>query len=952
MPGSSSQDQAPPSREPAVEVGPEHEDENVAAVEAVTLDCADGGEGIAMPGAGEGDMGDEDPEARAFQDCHHEDDPNSRYVDYTCATSWEYFITDVEELLRGWANKAAGAASPRVLAATQGAAKAKCFEEASLDFNDNTYRFVLWRGGPASARMLEDSKLDFDRRLENVQRWFGVSDFLFIWKSKDGESKSSPASMTRSEAGLVLSSLCIALQNCKCGWPAFVPVGSKLYRMPEKDQQVFGGFMDVDDLLGYAVPAAPAAGLVPASTRFETSKALQPPEAYKTLDGFVELFLAKVGASYSAGGGGPLHEADNHGGAAGGAKPLLSVNVEHSWLWESKDYDWAVSPKEWRVAQARERSHHRRGGRDTAIRKLLGVYQGSCEWLEHLWGPQTDPLRSLCLRVHWMNLQEGTFVENLFYSTLQPLQTSPSAWTLAAVFGHEEEGDGGGGSGPSKKAVARLARPASAPLASLLRSLLASYISAQAVPPGTIMTEVVAPDRPRSPVEAEADNEDSSRRQSALMIASILGPGMSALVRELAMQPLPPRKFITDLTSMLFDVTAPETAPPKEETEAAEEGQASEDTEPPSVEGDDLESEPEEEVEEAGSRSLWAWFPRMGSPIGRLVSLLSMVMGSVQSLHAIALLWADVARELRWRWEQSLPIPRLDLIAAADLPGSAALADAQGAMQGPDHRTCLINQKIQLLDLCIREKAAAIAGSSASSDDAGTPPCDSANLSRATSDSDVFFDSCEPGETETEADADGEDESQPEEDEAQERRGVKDGPPGPLTYMLGRSRTALPVVAPVCQEACPLTEDDVLQQRQLLSLVKGSGEPDPGLRALRRQTHVALKLASDMQAFKAANPGCVLADFVRWRSPSHWTPHSGEAEAEGGVQPDEKEEEDEDVKMVWPGEGQVDIQGFPRGLQMDSEDVTQIWRSARPIPASAQKALFNVAQEAEKVCQA
>ncbi|MCH94210.1 rab3 GTPase-activating protein catalytic subunit-like, partial [Trifolium medium] len=26
-----------------------------------------------------------------------------------------------------------------------------------------------------------------------------------------------------------------------------------------------------------------------------------------------------------------------------------------------------------------------------------------------------------------------------------------------------------------------------------------------------------------------------------------------------------------------------------------------------------------------------------------------------------------------------------------------------------------------------------------------------------------------------------------------------------------------------------------------------------------------------MQAFKAANPGCILEDFVRWHSPPDWT---------------------------------------------------------------------------------
>lgn len=32
-----------------------------------------------------------------------------------------------------------------------------------------------------------------------------------------------------------------------------------------------------------------------------------------------------------------------------------------------------------------------------------------------------------------------------------------------------------------------------------------------------------------------------------------------------------------------------------------------------------------------------------------------------------------------------------------------------------------------------------------------------------------------------------------------------------------------------------------------------------------------------MAAFKAANPGCILEDFVRWHSPNDWLPDAGAA---------------------------------------------------------------------------
>ncbi len=35
-------------------------------------------------------------------------------------------------------------------------------------------------------------------------------------------------------------------------------------------------------------------------------------------------------------------------------------------------------------------------------------------------------------------------------------------------------------------------------------------------------------------------------------------------------------------------------------------------------------------------------------------------------------------------------------------------------------------------------------------------------------------------------------------------------------------------------------------------------------------------LLSDMESFKAANPGAVLGDFVRWHSPRDWEEGEGE----------------------------------------------------------------------------
>ena len=49
----------------------------------------------------------------------------------------------------------------------------------------------------------------------------------------------------------------------------------------------------------------------------------------------------------------------------------------------------------------------------------------------------------------------------------------------------------------------------------------------------------------------------------------------------------------------------------------------------------------------------------------------------------------------------------------------------------------------------------------------------------------------------------------------------------------------------------------------------GDSEADEAARATLQGGDL---LQSDMAAFKAANPACQLADFVRWHSPKDWQP--------------------------------------------------------------------------------
>jgi Rab3 GTPase-activating protein catalytic subunit len=92
--------------------------------------------------------------------------------------------------------------------------------------------------------------------------------------------------------------------------------------------------------------------------------------------------------------------------------------------------------------------------------------------------------------------------------------------------------------------------------------------------------------------------------------------------------------------------------------------------------------------------------------------------------------------------------------------------------------------------------------------------------------------------------------------------GVRRALPG-MTGLISQQ----PLMEPLTQAAVPLTEDVAKQQQELLSRL-GVG---PESTILRQQLQSAA-LVSDMQAFKAANPGACLADFIRWYSPKDWIP--------------------------------------------------------------------------------
>ncbi|KAJ2714979.1 hypothetical protein H4R19_001450 [Coemansia spiralis] len=132
--------------------------------------------------------------------------------------------------------------------------------------------------------------------------------------------------------------------------------------------------------------------------------------------------------------------------------------------------------------------------------------------------------------------------------------------------------------------------------------------------------------------------------------------------------------------------------------------------------------------------------------------------------------------------------------------------------------------------------------------------------------------------------------------------------------------TGQPMWIPKIQMQAVLTED-MLGEREAILMSFGTSAEGTRQRA-RVQ---CAELISDMESFKAANPRCSLADFVRWHSPRDWVVPEGADEMDGALS----------VRMAAGSAGNGNLWH-------------QLWAEARRVPADRQRLLFDDTIEAEK----
>lgn len=258
-----------------------------------------------------------------------------------------------------------------------------------------------------------------------------------------------------------------------------------------------------------------------------------------------------------------------------------------------------------------------------------------------------------------------------------------------------------------------------------------------------------------------------------------------------------------------------------------------------------------------------------GAPVESFVVKLSEVIGGLKTLRKMSLFWFKVVEELRRLWDEDQYIPGIPLD------------------EIPDLNSCLLYQQLQVINCCISRKRRLYAATeSLESIISQASHVTESSIPESTV-SPLLYARTSTGEYVLRLGADKQCDS--------------------LTML----ETGEPIYTPVAQEGPLLTEDLIKETEEF---ILRTGSVGAG----------CSQLLSDMQAFKAANPGCILEDFVRWHSPPDWM------------------EADPDVLDTNNNGDAVSTRGqLSSRMQKEGNLWRELWETSKPVPSVKQAPLFD-----------
>ncbi|KAI9388535.1 hypothetical protein POPTR_009G076000v4 [Populus trichocarpa] len=317
-----------------------------------------------------------------------------------------------------------------------------------------------------------------------------------------------------------------------------------------------------------------------------------------------------------------------------------------------------------------------------------------------------------------------------------------------------------------------------------------------------------------------------------------------------------------------------------------------------------------------------------GAPFGSLFAqfcLHALWVGTC-NIRAIAVLWIEFIREVRWCWEESQPLPKMQANGSIDLS------------------TCLINQKLQMLAICIEKKCEMnedfqdCVGSNEHTYDhmeEDSPVGDKTTNKQkhgdefdGIQDSPLTKDGLHGSGTTTTSRRSmkhGDSLSTDLKSSDHNRRGSA-GAVGSMQLL----KSYKSMHAPFTQDA-PLMTEDMHEER--LQAVEALGNSFSFSAQLEKDI-----LSSDMSAFKAANPDSVFEDFIRWHSPGDW---ENDDNKESGAS---KSPVTKGLKDDWPPHGRLSQRMSEQGNLW-----RKIWNDTPALPVYEQKPLIDPFREGEKI---
>ncbi|KAK3151332.1 hypothetical protein QOZ80_3AG0244510 [Eleusine coracana subsp. coracana] len=314
---------------------------------------------------------------RIREDEEEEDDEGEaeeeleRFDDFTIASKWERFISEIEAICRQWL-----ADGPKILM-QKGAESVLPFENLYLVKRELKHGKRVYSMEYHFMKSAKGQNTHWDDDTHSMQLSFGVNDFLII-----APLSASGVVLDDPESTKLLSSVAIALSNCGSNWPAFVPVH-------DPSRKTYIGIQNLGTVF---------------TRRFEADRiGSQVPIRLMHLEGLHELFLSKF----------VLSSTD--------FPARLKVQFSMKLTYRTPEYDYDNETLDSEATESLTEnevpSHPRK------------QWDDDCPWAE--WYSAVDPVEGFQLTAIW---GERTFEETLEMAEVENASTfDANSWLLHPV---------------------------------------------------------------------------------------------------------------------------------------------------------------------------------------------------------------------------------------------------------------------------------------------------------------------------------------------------------------------------------------------------------------------------------------------------------------------------------------------------------------------------------------